>query len=238
MEALSTPKIFQSPNGQNPISIWFIVCLVLAFLLIKGCGYYKDSQYKLKEVAAMYDAVNDSIHRYKTKQGQDSVEKKLLYGSLEALNALSLEKGSEIEKLRKLVNKNTISASTVRTETHGVMTSKTEAVRDTICDSTCYPTYYTSYNNKWENVTVLASKDSVKVDYTVFNDFSMTQEMRKEGKWYNPKYVPYVTIKNNNPHTTTTNLQSFAVEPPKQKKGLWLIYGTIAGVIGGVLIAK
>lgn len=104
------------------------------------------------------------------------------------------------------------------------------------CDSSCLPIYTTHYENKWEKVHVLANKDSITVNYRVFNEYSIVQKFEKRGKWPFRKEYPIIDITNHNPKTETTALKAFAVEPPKPHRDKWFVAGAILGALAAGLI--
>lgn len=223
------------PGNRPAISIWFFVSLFFIFLFWKQCGTIEDQRgYKALSIAK-----DDSLHTYKNREGLNIAERKLLSGTISQLKELHL---SDSSKLAKLINKNTLSATVLNTTTSASITSATviEYKTDTLvkCDTSCYPVYNTDYYTRWEHMQVLAGKDSVRVNYQVYNEFEIVQENRKEGPWYHRSTIPYIMVKNNNPRTATTALNSFAITTPKPKRGRWLIIGLAAGFIGGTYLVK
>ena len=218
----------------NKISLTNIIllgaCLLFAFLYYKGCNGKDDGISQ-----EMYDASQDSLHKTINSLGQEETKTKLLVGSVSDLEKLSSMKDSSIQRLIKLVNKKTISASVISSTTSN--TTSTETIshsRDTLRgkDSLIYiyPEYSKRDSNKWEQIYARANKDSFTVNYKIFNEFSFKQEWEKQkvkGKFFKQK-VAMAKITNLNPHTETRELKSFVVEPPKQKRlglGASLGYG-------------
>jgi len=228
--------------------ILIVTVLILGVLLYyKGCNQ-PSGQDELKQLQTMYDASESQVRHYETKAGQDSAVKQVQIGKIAELKALHSKDSTEI-LLQKLVNKNTISASVVSTETKGTIQGKTTVIKSPnenreivevnektkekdstkcVCDTACYPTYGLSYKNKWEIVDAVATNKKFTIEYKILEQYEIAQEFKQEGKWYNRKEVPYVSVKSLNPRTMTTNVQSFAVQPPKQDKiilGLGTTYG-------------
>ena len=198
------------------------VCLLFAFLYYKGCNGKDDGISQ-----EMYDASQDSLHKTINSLGQEETKTKLLVGSVDDLKKLSSSKDSSIQRLIKLVNKKTISASVISNTTSNTTSSATIShARDTIRgkgkDSLIYiyPEYTKRDSNKWEQIYAKANKDSFTINYKIFNEFAFKQEWEKQkvkGKLFKQK-VAMAKITNLNPHTETRELKSFVVEPPKQKR--------------------
>lgn len=227
------------------------VIIIMVFLLLRGC---QDKNYRIDEINSMYTAANSQILRYKTKTGLDSIRKMVLLGDVYTLKSMNAAGNKEIERLQRMVNKNTISATVIGTTTSGTASGNTTVsvppgssasdtaitpallalIKKMSCslklDTACFPTYTLlgDTSDKWISLTGFANSKGFKLNYHVFNDYEITQEFKKEGKWYNRVNVPYITVTNLNPHTITTKIQSFAVAPaPKDRViiGLGSTYG-------------
>lgn len=218
--------------------IFFCTALILAyFLFMKGCSHEKDFIPK-----AMYDASQDSLHKTTNKLGQEQTSTKLISGKYDDLLKLSNSKDTTIQKLIKLVNKKTISASVLsNTTSNTINTGTTATPRDTIRKDSLilvYPEYSTLFKNRWENFNIKANKDTIKLDYTVFNEFELKQEFQKQkikGKLFK-QYVAVSEVTNLNPHTTTTELKTFTKQLPKPKRWKAFVSGAVLGTIGGIVL--
>lgn len=219
------------------------------FLLIGGCFLYIGKlKQKITSGKITIEALSNTMVKYRDKNGAEVTEARLILSSYKDLKALHVSDSSTIGRLQNLVNKNTISATAIKNTTSGTITGKTKITfknvslgnnRDTLpiltevvtmpCD-TVYPEYQDSITSKWANMNVLATKDSIKVDYTVFNEYEISQEYKKEGNWPFRKKVPIVKIKNLNPHTVTTEIASYAVQVPKTGKKITTIAAVAAGL--------
>lgn len=220
--------------------IFFAGFIILAFFLfIKGCNTPIDSSKYISK--AMFDASQDSLHLSRNALGQQVAETKLMFGTISDLKKLSSSKDSSIQKLIALVNKKTISATVVSNTTSNTVGSHTTITHtDTVRKDSLiyiYPTYTLKpVVTKWDSIVGIASRDSFKVSYKVFNSFDITQEFEKQkvaGSLFKKK-VPVIKVLNLNPHTETRELKSFAVQTPKQKKG----YIFASGVVIGLLIRQ
>lgn len=233
---------------KNPVTIREIIlfgtCLFLAFFLIKGCNNnpFDTSKYISKE---LFDASQDSLHKSRNEFGEEETKTKLLQGTISDLKNLSSSKDSSIQKLIKLVNKKTISASVLSNTTAGTITSSTSVTsKDTLRKDSLiylYPTYVMKpVVTRWDSVSAVATKDTFLVKYKIYNDFNFTQEYEKKkvkGKIFKSK-VAIVKVVNLNPKTETKELKSFAVTQPSQKKGLIFSTGIILGIVLRQIIFK
>lgn len=214
-------------------------CLFLSFFLIKGCDTPIDKdKYIPKE---LFDASQDSLHKFRNSFGQEEIKTKLLYGTISDLKKLGSSKDSSIQKLLALVNKKNISATVLSTTTSSTTTSGTAvSAKDTIRKDSLvyiYPEYKfnkgDTLKNKWEQIYATANKDSFHLHYKIFNEFDITQRYEKQKiktKLFKQK-VAMVNVVNLNPKTETRELKSFAVAPPKQKTGIVFVAGVLAGII-------
>lgn len=214
-------------------------CLFLAFFLIRGCDTPIDKdKYIPKE---LFDASQDTLHKFRNSFGQEETKTKLLYGTISDLKKLGSSKDSSIQKLLALVNKKTISATVLSTATSSTVTTSTAvSAKDTIRKDSLvyiYPEYKfnkgDTLKNKWEEIYATANKDSFHIKYKIFNEFDITQRYEKQGvkgKLFKQK-IAMVNVINKNPKTETRELKSFAVAPPKQKKGIVFVAGVLVGII-------
>lgn len=249
---------------------FFAATVLLAILQYRSCDQHDTDQDKI----GLYEQSQAQLKTYKDKDSLNHGQIDLLYGKISSFKGLRAKDSSEIARLKKIVDKNTISATIMTTSTANTVTGhttvtfsgnpgtnsanngtnsgihitpgimgdiETQPGIDSTrfpCDTACFPIYSTTYSNKWENVAVVANKDSIQVKYKVFNDFSIVQKFEKRGKWPFRKDIPIIDVTNNNPHTETISLRSFAVEPPKPQRGRWFVIGAAAGLTAGFLLMK
>lgn len=224
-------------NSNSIIFILVLSIIILILLLFKGCDKIGSLQNSLTQVT---ESANDTITRIKNKLGQEEAKTLVIQGTIEDLKLIHASDSSELGRLKNIVNKHTVSATTATTNTNNSISSATQIVylHDTLefpCD-TIFPEYITKYENKWEKFDVKAGKDSIKIDYTVFNEFSVVQEFEKKGNVFNRKYIPVLMITNNNPHTTTLNAKSFMLQPIKDKRWRYFAIGSFVGFLGTSII--
>lgn len=210
--------------------IFIAVILVLVFFTWKGCS-------KGETFEAMYIAQSDTLHKTTNKLGQEETKTALLYGSEKDLKRIIANKNSAIGKLQELVDKKTISATYLSVATGNVISSGTDQViiHDTIKGadgiSYVYPEYRDTTLNKWEDIKITANKDSVHIDYKVFNEFNIVQS------WERPSFLkrktPIANITNLNPHTETKEFKTFTLQ---ENNGNRLRDGLIGVAVGAFVV--
>lgn len=216
--------------------ILFGTCLILSLLYYKGC---KQSDH-FKNQSELINGLQDSLTYTTNSLGQEKATTTLLLGSIDELQSIHIKDSSRILDLQKIVNDKTISATVVKTITKEKIVNKTIVIHDTIitCDTICYPTYAFNKKDNWIDLKAIANKDSFAIDYTITNDFSIEQRWEKVGQWPNRKQRAVIDITNKNPHTSTDELKSFVVTPPKSEKQKWFLGGLVLGGALTFFLAK
>lgn len=218
----------------NKITVGSILlCLILLFLLQRSCEENKD-------LSSLYAASQDTLSSSRDALGRETVKIAVMEGSYKELKGLKNTQDSTIKKLQELVNKKTVSATIVNSKTSGYISTKAVIMgKDTILlNDTVYvfPEYKSVFTNRWENFDISASKDSIMMNYTLFNEFSIQQRYEKQGVFKPKKLI--VEIKNENPHTTTTSMRSFAVVQKKPQRGVIFGVGILTGFFTAYKLLK
>lgn len=213
------------------------IVIVLALLLQRSC----NNENELKDYKNMYEAAQDTLHKTVDKLGRETTTTTLLYGQIGNFEKLVATKDSTLRKLQAIVNKNTITATIIGNNTHNTISSNTTSTtpRDTIRRHDTlfiYPEYISKWENKWEKFYLVCNKDTSIINYTVFNEFDLKQELKRP-KWYKAKQA-IVSVFNLNPHTKTTELQSFSVKPNKANKLKNFSIGAIVGAAAVFFLVK
>lgn len=199
-----------------------LIIAILCFTQFKSCERQNGQQ-------ALIDSGKDTLVTSRNELGQERAQRKVMYGSYAALQLSANDKDSTIRKLVKLVNKKTISATIVNTETVVKGETKTEVVYEK--GDSVFPTYKTSWTDRWSSGMIVAKKDSIIHNFISYNEFSIEQkfERQKGLLGFLKTDNSSVIVTNENPNTSTKALASFSVKPPKQKR--WIVFGL--GVIAG-----
>lgn len=229
--------------GIREIILWAVLLFMSFFFFVrKGCNIPVDeSKYISKE---LYDASEDTMRKYRNKFHEEVTTTKLLTGTVSDLKSLSSSKDSSIQKLLKIVNKKTLSATIISNSTSGTVTaSSTVARADTVRkDSLIY--IYPEYTlgpvvSRWDSIYGVANKNDFTVKYKVFNQFEVSHEYQKQkvkGKIFK-KNIAMVQVKNLNPKTETRELKGFTFEAPKKRQGRAFVAGAIVAVIVQTIIS-
>ncbi|MDO9186928.1 MAG: hypothetical protein Q7W13_13020 [Bacteroidia bacterium] len=208
--------------------IIYILIIFLCFIgMYNGCNENKAKQNLL-------NSVNDTLTKTINKLGQEKASTDLLLGTYKDFKAMHVADSSAIGKLKKLVDKLTISATYLSNVTGNTFVSTTQTIvlADTVkIDSilVIYPEYKTKYENKWERFSITANKDSFAVDYKVFNEFNIVQEWKRNGIF--KRKTPEVSILSLNPHTETKELKTFTVKENKSNRLRDFLLGVLASAI-------
>ena len=217
------------------------IAVVMLILFMRNCvnGHLKN-QYAQQ---LLIEGLQAKLKISYDAQGHQIAEKRVITLAYKDLKKLRVDDSSEIGRLKKLVKKNTTSATIVNTTTSGTLIGKTNIVfvdgpvkdYDQPCD-TIYPVYTNTLTDAWTNIAITASKDSVSAIYTTYNVFEFTHETKMQGRWPFKKPVPVVMVKSLNPHTQTTGISAYAVPTPNYKKKIAI--GTGVGFGLGVIAVK
>ncbi|MFC6999593.1 hypothetical protein [Rufibacter roseus] len=92
-------------------------------------------------------------------------------------------------------------------------------------DSTPVTSY--AFNDEWIQAQLNLAGNTPTLDYRVRNELEIFQVNTRTG-FFTPDRLE-VKIKNLNPNSTVLDVQSFAVEVPRKRTGLWLGLGFAAG---------
>lgn len=129
------------------------------------------------------------------------------------------KQNSKLGKAVKKEGKKTKSATIVELETAGHLAA---VPPDPAADSSVL-----AFNDEWIQAKVNLRSENPTLDYRVRNELEIFQVSKSNGV-FKPNSLE-VKVRNLNPHSTVTDLQSFAVQLPKKRTGLWLSLGFAAG---------
>ena len=209
-------------------SISLVLGLIIGVMIIfqyRSCQKTRSSENILR-------AQNDELKTYRNKLGQQVAERKVFDADYASMKQLINSKDSLVRELAKMVNKNTLAATifTGKTSTSNVSKTETSSKADTIVKEDTvfvYAEYKTSVANEWEEYTISANKDSISLQHTTFNKFSIEQKYVNDG-FLKPKAIDF-KITNYNPNTITVDARSYLLHPKKEGRGIWLIGSFLAG---------
>lgn len=205
------------------------ICIVLFLLLNRSCD-------KISERNEFIDGLNDTLRTTRNELGQQTATISVLQFENDKHFTKVQTNDTTIKWLQKVVEqyKGKISSATVGSTitviqgaTETVVVHDTEIVyrNDT---AFIYPTYKASFNNRWEEGSVTANKDSVWHDIKVKNEFELTLGKASNG-WFKKKTFD-ASIKNLNPNTTIEELRTFSITQKPKRITLGLHFGYGIGV--------
>lgn len=121
---------------------------------------------------------------------------------------------SEMTRLRSLVNKLTLSATSITAKTNEAIDAATTITFDTssISDENQSPIYSSTVSTEWDTIRVVASRYATHISYVMLNKFDIKQSRKRVGLF---KHENYVEVTSLNPHTETIGLRSFIVQDSK-----------------------
>lgn len=184
-------------RGLMAIVLNYVMAFVIVLLLWRSCG--SDKGVVINQQAA------SELQQYRDRLGREVTERAVITAQKKDLENKVAVKDSTIMKLQKALKK--------KTEVQVIHTVNTvDTVWLTLHDST--GTYTGSYKDNWLTMGITGYKDSLRINYSVRNEFSYAMEW--QGGWLRRKTLVGVVI-NENPHTMTRELISFKKEAPKQK---------------------
>lgn len=214
-----------TPETRHRLSTAMLL-IAVAFLLI----IYFDTCNDKKQAQNVLKFTQDSLHTTINKLGQQTAENEALqatYGDFKIANDY------RFKELQSFVDKHTTSAELIKIQTTDKGTTATAATpHDTIFkNDTCFifPEYTTSWCDSFSQGTIRANRDSIFHDFTTNNILKVKQEIK--GCWFCKKSIN-TSVTNENPHTRTTQLQSYkAIEKHNSA-----INNTTIGFVGGLIL--
>lgn len=207
--------------------IYIAVIIFLFFTLLGNCK--KNAANK-----NLIEAYNDTLTKYKNKQGLNESKISILSTSRKELLSLNSSKDSTIQKLQKLVKESghSVTSATIHSATtlgniigNTISVSKDTIYKDSI--AYIYPEYHYSDSAKWHNFKVTMCKDSTNLFYKINNQYSYIVKHEKPKGFFSQK-IPIIMVTNLNPNTTTTELRTWQV-PCNCNNKKWFFGGLILG---------
>lgn len=217
-------------KNNSLVSFLIIIILILLFALYSCFNRVKD----LEQVAS---AQGDSIHRMIDENGKETASRQVYLTTIDNMKKVNDSQDSLIVYLKEKLNKNTASLTVVTTKTKTEHATKTEVSFRTDSDSigirrneamgTSHEgindsilstvTFKSSYSDQWCSYDIVAMADTIKLNYTGFNQFSVSQEWKKQKglKGFFQPPILEISITNENPNTKTTGVESFHAQIPK-----------------------
>ena len=199
------------------------ILFALTVICYSTCNQYKN-QYN--EQSNLVVSMQDSIHYYKNKDGENSSQISLLIGDKENLLRVI---GKSDARLSNLIKRGATSGTSITQSTQ--IDTVVLVKRDTVngpCD------FEKTIHNNWYHLEEKMTGDSLQVSLVVKDSISVSFEKVKQGFLKPKKSV--VVVSNANPYVKTTGLRSFDI--PKKKSNLKFWFGAGIGAGAGYLLFK
>jgi len=213
------------PKSKRQVILWISGLIGVAVL---GFAFLHQLN-KADMLAANYEVAQDTIQAGRDRDGLHVASIKSFEVS-KAKHLLDMETQDEtIKALQEVIRdaEGKLSAAAIvntQTASSGVTASEIRSGDTIVIGDTVfiYPEYFTSWNEKWDEGTIIANRDTILRDITMRNSLTFTLGKVKNGWFSKPESV--VSVKNLNPNTITTGLRS--VDVIHQQKQ-WVVVGGI-----------
>lgn len=209
-----------------------LIISIIAVLLLLMFSY---KQYIEKsDIQSQLEAVNDTMIVYKTKEGKNAAEIKVLKGTKSQLLEIVKIKDKEVYNLIKST-KNVRTITKLNTETRIDTVTKVDTLIVKSGDSLTKDSVYITKNikNDYYTADIKVVNDSLSLGLKVKNDFKIIGKEKSNGLFKRNTLV--IDVINENPYTYSTELTSYEITPKKKVLPKILL---IAGSIAAILILK
>lgn len=207
-----------STSNNNPnnwmIALFIALALLALILSINKCN---DNRLEAKEANDLIEALNDSLHFFKDKSGNQTATIQTLktksgqdFIKISTLNAEVKELQATVAKYKNKIKApgSSVTNSTISTDVH--TSNPTTIIKLDTVGKYIYPTYTDTINNRWIKMDVTMDRNNSKFNLTVENTFSaVVGEYKKK---------PFVEITLDNPYSRVKKLRSYQVSMPKPKR--------------------
>lgn len=230
----------------------YIIIAILALIMWCMNGRLNEANQTIAEKENFITALSDTLETTKNKLGEETAkitafqaEKVESFLALQTLNEEVLHLQNQVEKYEKQIAKGgsvTVIGST--TNVSGTVPTSITKPDTVFTDSsmTIYAVYefemvkdgeFNDSTYQWVNINGSADKDSTDINVTVNNEYTVVIGFEKqdvEGKKRKQK-VPFASVTNHNPYSSTKTLRTFRTTvPPDKKKGIGMNIGVGAGL--------
>lgn len=196
------------------------ILIVVLFVLL--LGFVFRSCEKSREIANYkhtIGAINDEVKKTKNKLGQNVAQRKAIEIEYKQLQDLYFANNVELAELKKIVKKDTKSATIFSGET------RVDTFIDTQIkyakDSSLI--YCSVFNDNWVFLSIESGIDTTLFALIVKNKYQIKQESKRE-KWYSKKQL-VTQVTNLNPYSSTDSVISYTRKEKSTRFGLDLQVG-------------
>jgi hypothetical protein len=173
---------------------------------------------------------SDSIQYYKDKLGfetarRHSIEFEHIKSARKYIKQIESQ-DKQIEALKRIVKDSKSFGVAIETITK----IDTFGITDTVYLEGEFPRYKYGFKDDWLTLNIDAGKDSTWFEFINRNELSIHDTWDKKAK------RTIVEVKQMNPYTSTSNMQSYVVTPPKKRTGLKIGIGVMVGLVLGLVV--
>lgn len=215
------------------LGFFLLIIVILCALLWRSCN---DAQ-RANATANAYFAANDTLNKKLNDKGQEVTQTRLMLTDYNSIKNELHVSDSTVRKLQAIIDNHTLTATVFNTSSHNKGGSNTIVGNGSIITKHdtlfIYPSYSTIWEGKWSKGSIIATKDSIHRDITMFNEYQIKQSYQPNGdgiKKYIRQRIPVVSITNINPFTTTTALKSYVLSPDKRSRRRAFVLGILGGI--------
>ena len=225
------------------ILVVILVVVIIALMAITYNSHVKYerllNQYKTEQTSWMNELSRLKIS-YNEKD-QQVVKTEVMRLDFENLKSLYSSQSKILRELQLAVKKNTQAVIQYASTTADTVYVPVDSIYFSSTDTSCNPVYYGSLSDEWGTHKIIASRDTMMLDYTVFNDFSFTENWEPINK---NKLIPRflkkkqleLKVVNLNPHTKTRGAASWRAPDSKKRRIPFLVTGYLAGILTSVYL--
>jgi hypothetical protein len=210
----------------------FILLVVasIGFMAFRSYTEWRTSRRVEQEFASAKEWLDAELKRTRDTAGRETVIRQSGHTSAQTLQLLATQ-DSLVQRVQDLQRRNdAIYAQVIQLRTRDTAEAP---VTVTVTDS-C-PTYSSTFSDRWLHAKLTATCEGAMLDYDVRNDLSIWQTNERSGGLFSPRR-PIVHIRNNNPHTITTDERTWTVKTKPPRRGYWALGGFVVGVGGSILL--
>lgn len=208
--------------------------LVACLALLAGV-FWLDSRDAKKQHRDYVEAIQDTLRTERNQYGQEVARRRTVEADLETLRSDTARFDSTLKDLMAKLDRKTREATYWKGVTAGRLAGGTTSVpgetlriNDTVY---LYPKYRSHLVDKWGDFKIEARRDTTLLDYRITNEWFAEQQTIRTGFLGLGKSYGEVKLTNLNPHTRSTDLQTFRVATPPQRRGLWFLGGAVSGFL-------
>jgi hypothetical protein len=202
---------------------YYVIIGLLLITNLYTCSTWKS---RYTNQSKLITAYQDTLKRFKTKDGKNAVKKEVLVGSpKEILNVL----GNTNKRLSKLIKDGSSSGVVIQ------QTTKYDTITQIRIDTVQGKlSFADTTQNNWLKLAISLQNDSLTKSIELKDSISVSFIQTRNGL-FKPK-KNYVVVSNANPYVKIGDVKSFEIPKKKSKSTFWV--GLITGAVTGYFLFK